>query len=142
MWNKMIKDMQSETAKQILGSIQESPICISINASLAQDPSDYDPFAEKKKIENIEFEFIDGGLNLLNYDFSDGSMEMLQTVKSLSEMAEALTINPASDWIWYDLYITIPFKRAEENKLETDSIDANQLLHIFEPLEQWIGLNV
>ena len=142
MWNKMIKDMQSETAKQILDRIQESPIFISINASLAQDPSDYDPFAEKKKIENIKFEFIDGCLNLLNYDFSDGSLEMLQTVKLLPELAEVLTTNSASDWIWYDLYIMIPFKRAEENKLDADSIDANQLLHILEPLEQWIGLNV
>jgi len=81
-------------------------------------------------------------LNLLNYDFSDGSLEMLQTVKLLPELAEVLTTNSASDWIWYDLYIMIPFKRAEENKLDADSIDANQLLHILEPLEQWIGLNV
>jgi hypothetical protein len=142
MWNKMIKDMQSETAMQILGRIQESPICISINASLAQDPSDYDPFAPKMKVENIEFEFVDGGLKLISYDFSDGSLEMLQTVKSLSELAEALITNPAADWIWYDFFITLPFKRAEDNILDADAIDANQLLHILEPLEQWIGLNV
>ena len=141
MWNRIIRDMQSDTAKQILGRMQESPICISINASLAQDPSDYDPFAEKKKDENIKFEFVDGELKLIFYDFSDGSLEMLQTAKSLSELAEALITNPAADWIWYDFYITLSFKRAEENKLDAESIDAKQLLHIFEPLEQWIGLN-
>lgn len=142
MWNKLIKDMQSETAKQILGRIQKSPICISIDASLAQDPSDYDPLSGKEKAENIEFEFFDDGLKLISYEYSNGSLEMLQTVISLSELAEALITNSASDWIWYDLYITLPFLRAEENKLDADSIDANQLLHILEPLEQWIGLNI
>lgn len=107
VWRRLVEPAGATSFGAVLTSLPASlkPRLILI-ATYAQDPRDFDPYAERPRNSNDRLHFASGphGLSLTHADIPTRLLEEAASCATFSELAERLCNLRDHEWVWVDMY--------------------------------------